>query len=177
MGLNYGDLFEDWEIALAKAVISQFQADHLWLKTWEFDDLLQECLTHWYLKSNRYNSDRGASIKAYMRRVLKNQLCSLLRRELSDKRRVQHNTQSLDEPLGEGDITLGDILPSSIPDTIDKLDMASVINGLTPLQKQICQLLAENMAVSRIGRVLGISRHSIRRELGIIKQEFLKGGF
>ena len=177
MGLNYGDLFEDWEIALAKAVISQFLTDHPWLKAWGFDDLLQECLSHWYFKSNLFNSDRGASIRTYMRKVLKNQLCSLLRRELSDKRRVQYYTESLDEPLGEGETTLGDTLPSNIPDAADGIDVASVISRLTPLQKQICQLLAEDISISRVGRVLGVPRHAIRREIDIIRQEFLKKGF
>ncbi len=177
MGLNYGDLFQDWEIALAKGVVSQFQTDHPWLKTFEFDDLLQECLSHWQLKRSRFRPERGASIKTYMRTVLNNRLRSLLRRELSDRRRIQHVMISLDEPLDEAGTTLGDILPSDISEISGRLDVASVISRLTPLQRQICQLLAEDVPASQIAKMLGKPRRTVRREIDRIRRVFLQQEF
>jgi len=177
MGLNYGNLFQDWEIALAKGVVSQFQADHPWLKTFEFDDLLQECLSHWEWKRSRFRPERGASIKAYMRTVLKNKLHSLVRRELSDSRRIQHVTISLDRPLDEDGTTLGDIIPSDVPEISERLDVASVIRRLTLLQREICQLLAEDVPVSQIAKMLGKPRRTVRREIDRIRRVFLQQGF
>jgi RNA polymerase sigma factor (sigma-70 family) len=177
MGLNYGDLFEDWEIALAKGIVSQFQAEHPWLKTWEFEDLLQECLSHWHSRRSRFRPERGASAQTYMRTVVNNKLRSLLRRELSDKRRIQHLTLSLDAPLDEEGTTLGDIVPSDVADIGARLDVASLVSGLTPLQKQICRLLAEDVSPSQVARMLGKPRHTVRREIDIIRQAFLKQGF
>ena len=66
MGLTYGDLFTEWEIAIAKKVVSHFQTSYSWLKGLEFEDLLQECLIHWCLNRDKFQKDRGASIKTFM---------------------------------------------------------------------------------------------------------------
>jgi len=177
VGLNYGDLFQDWEIALAKGIVSQFQAAHPWLRTFEFEDLFQECLSHWELKRSRFRPERDASIKTYMRTVVNNKLRSLLRRELSDKRRIQHLTVSLDIPLDEEGTTLGDIIPSDVPPISETLDVASIISRLTPLQKDICQLLAEDVPVSQIAEMLSKPRRTIRQEIDRIRRVFLQQGF
>jgi len=176
MGLNYGGLFEDWEVGLAKGVVSDFQAQHPWLKTLEFDDLLQECLSHWHSSRSRFRPDRGASIKTYMRRVLNNRLHSLLRVELSARRRIQQVTTSLEESLDEEGTTLDDIA-SDLRDVAVRLDVASVVEELTPLQRQICELLAEELSPTRIARVLGKPRRTVRQEIGRIRLTFLKRGF
>jgi RNA polymerase sigma factor (sigma-70 family) len=175
--LDYGDLFQDWEIALAKGLISQFQADHPWLRPAEFDDLLQECLSHWHVQRGRFKSERGASIRTYMRTVLTNWLRSLLRRELSAKRRIHRVTLSLDEPLDDDGTTLGDVISADTPDVSERVDVAAVVNGLTPEQKQICQLLSGGLSTSEIAAVLGKPRHIVRREMGIIRHAFQRQGF
>jgi len=121
--------------------------------------------------------ERGASIKAYMRTVLKNKLHSLVRRELSDSRRIQHVTISLDRPLDEDGTTLGDIIPSDVPEISERLDVASVIRRLTLLQREICQLLAEDVPVSQIAKMLGKPRRTVRREIDRIRRVFLQQGF
>jgi DNA-directed RNA polymerase specialized sigma24 family protein len=72
--LVYGDLFAAWEIAVAKSLIIKFQKNYPWLKGFEFEDLLQECLIHWYLNRASYKEERGASIRTYMAKVGKNRL-------------------------------------------------------------------------------------------------------
>lgn len=177
MGLFYGDLFADWEIAIAKSLIREFRERYPWLKSLDFDDLLQECLSHWYLQRSRFRPERGASTKTYMRTVLNNRLVSLLRRELSARRRIQHMTMSLDKSLDEDGATLGDITPSDIPDISERLDVASVVSSLTSLQKLICQLLVEDVSVSQIARTLGKPRHTIRSEIDSIARAFRQQGF
>ncbi len=70
MGLTYGDLFTDLEIAITKQVISQFRATNSWLQEPGFEDLLQECLTHWFLQRSKFNPRRGTSVRAYMAKIV-----------------------------------------------------------------------------------------------------------
>ena len=178
MGLTYGDLFDDWEIALAKKLISEFQAKYPWLKIPDFDDLLQECLIHWYLNRSRFKEGRGASKRTYMAKVVSVQLQLILRRQLSDKRKIGHLAESLERPLGEGEETLGDTIPAADrPDEISlRIDVESVLETLTPSQRNICQLLAEGYPVTAVAEVLGKPRSTVRDDIERIKQEFLRKG-
>ena len=99
MGLIYGDLFADFEIATAKQVISQFQASHSWLKGLDFEDLLQECLIHWFLQRTRFQPDQGASVRTYMVKVLSNRLQEIIREQLTDRRKAFQLAETLDQPL------------------------------------------------------------------------------
>jgi DNA-directed RNA polymerase specialized sigma24 family protein len=81
VGLFYEDLFAAWGIAVAKRAITNFQKNYPWLKAFEFEDLLQECLIHWYLSRTSYKEDRGASIRTYMAKVVKNRLQVMLREQ------------------------------------------------------------------------------------------------
>jgi hypothetical protein len=62
---------EPWEIALAERVVRGFLATRQPFGALAFEDLIQECLTHWWLQRPRYSAERGASRATFMRRVLK----------------------------------------------------------------------------------------------------------
>jgi DNA-directed RNA polymerase specialized sigma24 family protein len=98
MGSNYGDLFADWEMAVAKQAISGFQARNPRFKGLHFEDLLQECLIHWLLQRSKFQPSRGASVRTYMVKVLYNRLQEILRGQLTDRRKVFHLAESLDQP-------------------------------------------------------------------------------
>ena len=176
MGLNYGEVFANWEVAIAKKAVSQFQAKYPWLRGLDFEDLLQECLIHWYLNRGRFRESKGASIKTYMARVSTTHLQLLLRRELYDKRKVSHLAESLEKPLGEGELTLADIVPADEVTTEMgmRIDIASALRVLTPLQREICKLLEDGYPVSRIAEMLGKPRSTIRDEIGRIRELFLQ---
>jgi DNA-directed RNA polymerase specialized sigma24 family protein len=110
VGLVYGNLFAAWEIAVAKSLIIKFQKNYPWLKGFEFEDLLQECLIHWYLNRASYKEDRGASIRTYMAKIVKNRLQVILREQQSDKRKAIHMSESLDKAIAEDEILPGDVL-------------------------------------------------------------------
>jgi len=178
VGLYYGDLFADWEIAIAKSLVSKFQEDYTWLKGLEFDDLLQECLFHWYLNRGSYREEKGASIKTYMAKVLKNQLHIILREQQADKRKAIHEAISLDEPLGEDGTTLADLIADEKLLTSDaiRLDVEAVLLTMTPLQQEVCRLLAQEYPVKRVAELLGKPRSTIRDEIKRIWDIFsLKG--
>lgn len=178
MGLFYGDLFADWEIAIAKNLIRNFQESYPWIKGLDFDDLLQECLFHWYLHRGSYREGKGASAKTYMAKVMKNQLQIILREQQADKRKAVHEAMSLDEPIGENETPLGEILvnPESPTDYAIRLDIEAVLELLTPLQKEICQLLAQEYPVKRVAEMLRKPRTTVRDEIKRIREIFLQKG-
>ena len=177
-GLSYGDLFESWEIAVAKKAVAHFQAKYPWLQGLDFNDLLQECLIHWYFNRARFEEGKRASITTFMAKVVSVQLQLILRKELSDKRRAGHLTESLDKPLGGGETTLADVIPadetwSSISIHID---VRSALEELTPLQRRICNLLGQGYSVKGVAEMLGKPRSTVRDELKRINQVFYRIG-
>jgi len=174
VGLFYGDLFADWEIAIAKSL----QESYPWIKGLDFDDLLQECLFHWYLHRSSYQEGKGASIKTYMAKVLKNKLQLILREQQADKRKTVHEAMSLDEPVGVSETPLGDLLvaPESPTDYAIRLDIEAILGLLTPLQREICQLLAQEYPVKRVAEMLRKPRTTVRDEIKRIREIFSQKG-
>ena len=178
MGLTYGDVFADWEIAIAKNTVNHFQAKYPWLRGLDFDDLFQECLTHWYLNRAKFRASKGASIKTYMAKVLSTQLQSILRRELYDKRKASHFAESLEKPVGVGEATLADIIPVNehTTDVSLRIDVESALSALTQFQRDICKLLWDGYPIKRIAEMLGKPRGTIRGEIKRIRDLFLERG-
>jgi RNA polymerase sigma factor (sigma-70 family) len=179
VGLFYGELFADWEIAVAKSLIIKFQKNYPWLRGFEFEDLLQECLIHWYLSRASYKDGRGASIRTYMFKVVKNRLQMLLREQQSDKRKAIHMAESLDEAIAKDETLTGDVLidPESLTDhDLIHLDVEAVIESLTPSQRAICQLLEEEYPVMRVAEILRKPRTTVRDEIRRIQEIFLQKG-
>ena len=178
MGLFYGDLFADWEITIAKSLVRKFQESYPWIKGLDFDDLLQECLFHWYLHRGSYQEGKGASIKTYMAKVLKNQLQLILREQQADKRKTIHEAISLDEPVGESEAPLVDLIADNQPPVDDaiRLDVEATVRILTPLQREVCQLLAQEYSVKKVAELLGKPRTTIRDEIKRIREIFSQKG-
>ncbi len=182
--------FEDWEIALAKGVVSDFCGVGKCFHEGDFEDLLQECLIHWWEVRNKYNPHRKASPKTYMRKVLRSKLIDLVRERKASKRKPSYNTCSLDKPLkdGEDSSTFSDQLKeSTLPwpspfhcsDIDIKVDLAKALEKLTPRQRKICQLKMEVRDISNteISKELQISRSTIYDEIQRIRKLFEKDGF
>ncbi len=181
--LDYGGLFQDWEIAVAKKLINKFRESWESLKYECFDDLLQECLIHWYLKKGKYDPKREASMKTYMGRIMRNKLTDLVREKESDKRKISHLAFSLDEPLGdENGPTLIDkieegaandisIEPSSDIDI--STDLRKALEKLKPKQKKLCHLLGrEGFTVKEASEYLKTPRSTVYDELKRIREIF-----
>ena len=179
MGLVYGDLFAAWEIAVAKSLIIKFQKNYPWLKGFVFEDLLQECLIHWYLSRASYKEGRGASIRTFMFKVVKNRLQMIIREQQSDKRKTIHVAGSLDEVSGEDETLHGEVLvdAESLTDHhLIHLDVEAVIECLTPLQRDICQLLEQEYPVMRVAEILRKPRTKVRDEIKRIQEIFSQKG-
>ena len=186
MANKYGTLFEGWETAVAKNTVSQFLDKHSWLRGWEFEDLLQECLAHWLHKRSYYRQGRGASPKTYMAKVLRNKLTDIAREGLAEKRTADRIAESLDQPLNSEDegMTLGGTVSdrncgSCLPfeSRIDlEVDLRRVLGRLTPRQQEICDLLLKKVCKTGVADQLGIHRSTLSQEIKRIRRVLQDNG-
>ncbi len=186
MSQSYSGLFQDWEIAVAKKLVNEFQKRWICLEQEEFDDLLQECLTHWFFAKGRYNASRGASQKTFMARIIRNKLTDLVRERETDKRKVAHVSVSLDESIGEGadSPTVLDTLDEetavggsrdSFSKISSKIDLSKALQKLSPQQRKLCQLLREEeFTITEASQYLNAPRSTIYDELKRIRKIFEK---
>lgn len=175
---NYQDLFEDWEIGVAKNVIHRFKKDWKWLERIDDEDLLQECLTHWVFNKEKYDPTAGAKRNTFMARIISNRLRNIVREQSCDKRSVIHQSLSIDQPLCEADDSspLSDLLQSKIDYQFRadlKLSVEQVFPQLTKTQQKLCQCLSEGESnMSELSTRLGLGRASIYREIKRIRNIF-----
>lgn len=182
MSLNYGGLFESWEIAVAKGVIDAYRKKYKYLEREEFDDLLQECLISWLDARDKYDYHRGASRKTYMAEVIGNVLGQIVLAAKTDKRKTIYESISLDEPLNDekDSPTLKDKLvkDDDIPEQIKselKIELSRVYQKLTPQQQELCKLLGEEgLSVTEASRRLNKHRMIIYRQIARIRDLFEK---
>ena len=183
MDRKYEDVFEDWEVAVAKNLIDDFRQMQPCLRREGFEDLLQECLTRWFFVRNDYDPVREASPQTFMGRVVRNKLTDIIREQRADKRKVNHLTVSLDEPSGDNDdsCALEDTIADKNPEfcvQVDlKIDLPTVLDKLTLKQKELCHLLGEaGLNIKQVSDHLGTPRSTIYDEIERIRKIFQKEG-
>jgi RNA polymerase sigma factor (sigma-70 family) len=177
MGPNYKGLFQSWEIAVAKKLINEFKQKWTCLDQEEFDDLLQECLTHWYFSKGDYDPGRKASEKTFMGRVMRNKLTDLVRRREAEVRKVAYLSMMSDERSGDDEDPLSliermdqaganEAPPDQFGELQLKMDLSKILQKLTPQQKSICDLLGQQgMTVVEASDYLKIPRLKVYYEL------------
>jgi RNA polymerase sigma factor (sigma-70 family) len=179
---------ETWEIELAERVVQDFLATRRPFSALTFEDLVQECLTHWWVKRRHYSEARGASLATFMRRVLKAKLSDIERQQRAAKRGGYTEPLSLDAPLSSDKAdraTLGDLIRDGSqersPEQVaergvlrDRIEHAYQL--LTSRQRQLVQGLASDASMSDLSRQLGISRATLHDERRRIEKAFHNEG-
>ncbi len=187
MWQNYGGFFQDWEIAVAKNLINEFREQWTCLEREGFDDLFQECLTHWYFAKDDYDPARKASQKTFMGKVIRNKLKDLVDEREADKRKIAHLTVSLDELLGddEDSTPLIDKIDASIITDASpnpflrielKLDLSKALQKLTPQQKTLYHLCEKGFNITEASEYLKTPRSTLYDEIERIRTIFMKEG-
>jgi RNA polymerase sigma-70 factor (ECF subfamily) len=180
MGSSYSGAFEDWEIAMARRLSSEFLAQHGWIKGYDVDDLMQECLIQWYLAHHTYQPGKGTSRRTYMARVVKRRLQNILNEQLAEKRAADRFATSLDELLGATELGLKDLIPTSQkpaePDISLKLDLQRALSRLTPDQRKLCLLLRQGYGIREISIMLRKPRATIYDDIKRIRKTFTEAG-
>jgi len=182
MRSSYRGLFEDWEVGVAKKVIDGQRKSWRCLDLQDFDDLLQECLAHWYSVRDGYNPSAGASKQTYMSRVVRHKIGHILEKLTSDKRKMATEAVSLDQPISDEEDapTLLDTLSGDERLSTNlrihtelKIDITRTVRGLTPKQQELCRLLSEEgLTVQEASQILNTHRSTVYDEIKRIKAVF-----
>lgn len=180
--INYKGLFQGWEVAVAKKLVYDFKEKWRCLDIDGFDDLLQECLTHWLFVKDKYDPKAEASEKTFMGRVIRNRLSDIVKEHERQCRRGSQNTVSLDEPLFDEDDspTLLDTIAEDPERTSGHQTQAEIriylshaYQKLTKRQKRLCALLGEkDMSVNEASKALKTHKCTLYREIESIKEIF-----
>ncbi len=181
---SYKGVFEGWEIAVAKKLINDFKKQWRCLGIDDFDDLLQECLTHWFFVKDKYNPLAEASEKTFMAGVVKNKLSDIVKDHERLRRKGAQNTVSLYEPLSDEEDapTLLDSIPADEEyasnlriHTELKIDISRTFQKLTPKQQELCRLLGEEgLNIKEASEALKTPRGTVYEEINRIKSIFEK---
>jgi RNA polymerase sigma factor (sigma-70 family) len=176
------DSFEPWEIELAQGIVRGFLATSGDSAVLGSDDLVQECLLHWWTQRQRYRKERGASPRTFMRRVLNARLVDLAREAGAAKRGCGRPADSLDREAGEekeDGSMLGDLVPSHVDVDAEsslRIDLQSGMAHLTARQRSVIRALADGWRITDISRRSGLSRDTLCEELQRIRQVFRDAG-
>lgn len=183
--LQYGDVFEDWEVAVAKYVVDGFLEQWKCLQPEDFDDLTQEALLHWLQKRNKYRANKKCKPTTFMARVVKNKLRDILKARLAKKRRPKTGPElRLSSSIADEDDdsptlenTIQDISAAKqLSDVELKRDIAAATGKLSPRQKLLCKMLAGGMSMSEASSKLGLPRATLYEERNRIQAILLAQG-
>jgi RNA polymerase sigma-70 factor (ECF subfamily) len=188
MSGKYKGFFQAWEISIAKKLVKEFQEKWTCLKREGFDDLLQECLAHWYFSRDGYCSGGEASQQTFMGRIVRNKLTDLVRDREADKRKVTRLTISLDAPSEDGEhlqtliekIDSEKALDTPLNPFLEinlQIDLKKAFQKLNLQQKKLCHLLGQDeLTVQEASKNINTPRSTVYDELERIRKIFLKEG-
>ena len=189
MAFGYGNGIQQWEIAVAKKLVGEFRRRSRRLEREEFDDLMQDCLTHWIEVRAKLKPSADGPPIAYMARVLRNKLTDLIREQGATKRGGDLDTVSLDAPVGDDDDapTFADLIDvatsgatgeAAIGEDRDaRIDIARAMKKLTPRQRRVCALLGEEgLSIKEAAVRLRIPRGTLYEEIKRIRKVFADHG-
>jgi len=189
MNRNYRGLFQHWEIAIVVKLVREFQLRWRALALEPTEDLLQDCLIHWLAVRRDTDPARRITRNAFMARVVRNKLMDMVRERESEKRRVNYDAVSLDDPASykdDGEVSFDRLdetfeqRQSGEDDIVEqevRVDLLDAIQRLTPLQQRLCLLLVyHDLTPKEVGRRLRMSPDAISEELTRIRQVFAQLG-
>mgnify|MGYP000673916593 FL=1 len=189
MALKAGEGLQRWEIAVTKKLVGEFRRRSRSLEREEFDDLMQECLAHWIVVRRKLAPDPDAPPVGYMAQVIRNKLTDLIREQAADKRAGEQEALSLDAALdgSEDGVTLADLLadnesaqpddPGAVERRHARIDIGRVLERLTPVQRQLCQMLGEEgLTIKEAAERLRIPRGTLYEEIKRIRKVFADQG-
>lgn len=175
----YGRLFEKWEVSIARKVVNDFRNRWQCLERDFVDDLIDECLKHWFFAKSTYSSGKNASIKTYMTRVVRHKLYDLIKERQRLKRIDFYRSVSLNKFLEDNSDSpfLADPSPNSPDEAVDHLELHTkiqkVYKRLTSTQKKLCEALkGGELTVTQVSLRLKIHRSTVYEEIKRLREIF-----
>jgi len=189
VALEAGKDLQQWELAVAKKLVSQYRRWSGMLAREDFDDLMQECLTHWSAVRQKLLPDSDVPPVGYMAQVIRNKLTDLIREQAADKRVLEQAVLSLDAPLegSEDGLTLAEALadeessPQEAAYAVEhhhaRIDIDRAMKLLSPAQRKVCQLLGEEgLSIKEAAERLRIPRSAVYQEIKRVREVFMAEG-
>jgi len=181
---NYKGLFTDWELRNARSLVKEFQGDFSCLGKEGFEDLLQECLTHWFFVKDQYGNIQEKTHKPLLKEIIKNKLHDIFVDKEAQKRKMLYKAKSLDEILESSDedsldgiFTVHDDGFQKMPKEELSFAIAKASQGLSLRQRRLCKVLGEDgLNIYQASKVLKIPRTTIYEEISRIREVFRKEG-
>ena len=176
---------EKWEVAVAKNVVRSFLRGNM-IKGYAFDDLLQECLLHWFQNRKKYKPEKEVSKRTFMGFILRRRLEEILREQLADKRRTNQAEIPLTIDLNHDDSD-GDVFDFSDKRQEERyllsqqnfgleMNVGVVIPKLSPSQRKMCHLIMAGYPMAHISKILHRPRATLYDEIKRIQRIFLDEG-
>jgi RNA polymerase sigma factor (sigma-70 family) len=176
------DNLPEREVDIVNHVVRDFLSARRSHPDLELEDLVQECLIHWWQQRSSYDQSWGASIETFLRRVVKAKLIDLERGARAQKRGSGRSPGSLDQPLNEDEPeseTLGDTIadPANTEwEALHQVSLEAALSRLSSRQREIIAGLREEYTVSQISKRLGVPRATLYDQLKRIRQIFQDEG-
>ena len=142
---NYQGLFQEWEVRHARELIKQFQRQFKVLEQDSLDDLLQDCLTHWYFNRDQFDPSKLIKCKTYMGRVVENKLRDILKGKERNVRKSLSNSIPIETLLIDEDDDLSGCLSALDKGIEDLINLegddliARAMEKLSRRQKELCR--------------------------------------
>jgi len=184
MSLNYPEgLFQNWEVAIAKKYVRQFRSTCQCLRRDVFEDLVDECLKHWFFMRDTVKPEDEDRRRAYMVQIVKNQLTDIVRSRRSEKRNEFFQAISLDQFLEDNPESpfLAHPFQQSQDKNIDSANLKEKIDNaikkLSPQQKKVFfALQGGELTITQISVRLKVHRATIHNEINRIREVFENEG-
>ena len=166
-----------------RCLIRFAQQDHVCLRNESFEDLMQECLVHWFFIKDQYRPESGISKRTFLNRVTRNKLTDIMRLKGTNKRKVFYLSESLDameenQSVNAKEKALMDQEQVTMKITEEDLPevLAKVTANLSFRQKQICRYLSEGMNQTQVAKKMNIPRTTLQAEMKRIREVFKRSG-
>lgn len=147
-----------------------------------FDDLLQECLAHWFFNKDQCSTDK-ASLRTFLNRVIRHKLLDLVRKRKAVIRQAFFESIPLDEIINSENFKTETFL-MVYDDELEKPSrdefvqtLSNAMSRLSKRQKILCQLLGEEgLSQSEAAQRMKIPRTTLRDEIERIRGVFREEG-
>lgn len=144
---------------------------------------MQECLMHWFLKRDQFDSSKAAACPTYMTKVITNKLKDIVESRGRQKRKAVYQNVSLDDLLNDDE----DLGISALAVEDESFDAAlksdtneillKALEKLSRRQQELCRLIREEgLSLNQAGSKLNIPRATVYDEILRIREVFKKEG-
>ncbi|MCY2932482.1 MAG: hypothetical protein NTV86_23905 [Planctomycetota bacterium] len=165
---NYDGAVDKWKIRLA---ISRIRAFKLPRDDWE--DALQEIVIAIYQFEFDPAKSNGAKESTALCGLINNVLLAMVRAHHRRQRRMEQYTATVSIQV---DRETGEVVDDHEDDPAIRLDVAAILAGMTPIQREVCIRRARGDSLRKIARQMGLRWRQLCGILKAVHRKFQHAG-